>query len=178
VAATLSVPVVETIGAEKGIAPQGSDLDREKDDHDRLVPTKTRALVTSRRVKELVRAREVIIDLGTNDHDHGIDGKRHAKEGPALGTDDPGPVTNFLGLVTNGPGPVTKDLVRGTDAVGIIAVDDHDRVIGEISRAQGRDRNPGTGGVDPDLVRLAEVLRVERRASLSCPGKGVHPRRR
>ncbi len=117
----------------------------------------------------------MIIDLETNDHDHGIDRKRHAKEGPALGTDDPGPVTNFRGLVTNGPGPVTKDLVRETDAAGIIAGDDQDRVIGEISRAQGRDRSPGTGGVDPDLERLAEVSRV---GSLSCPGKGVHPRRR
>ncbi len=120
----------------------------------------------------------MIVDLGTNDHDPGIDGKRRAKEGPALGTDDPGPVTNFLGLETNGPGPVTKDLVRETDAVGIIAGDDHDRVIDEIFRGQGRDRNPEIGGVDPDLERLAEVSRVERRASLSCPGKGVHPRRR
>jgi len=106
----------------------------------------------------------VIVDLGTNDHDRGINGKRHAKEGPALGTDD--------------PGPVTKDLLRETDAVGIIAGDDHDRVIGEMSRAQGRDPNHGIGGVDPDLERLAQVSRVERRASLSCRGKGVHPRRR
>jgi hypothetical protein len=120
----------------------------------------------------------VIIDLETNDHDREINRKRHGKEGPALGTDDPGPVTNFLGLGTNGPGPVTRDLVRGTDVVGIIAGDDHDRVIGEMSRAQGRDPNPGTGAVDPDLVRLAQVSRVERRASLSCRGKGVLPRRR
>jgi hypothetical protein len=120
----------------------------------------------------------VIVDLGTNDHDRGISRKHHAKEGPALGTDDPGRVTNFLDLGTNGPGPVTKDRVRETDVAGIIAGDDHDRVIGEIPRAQGRDRSPGTGGVDPDLERLAEVSRVERKASLSCPGKGVHPRRR
>ncbi len=134
--------------------------------------------MTSRRVKELVRAREVITELETNDHARGISRKRHAKEDPALGTDDPGPVTNFLGLGTNGPGPVTKDLVPETGAVGIIAGDDHDRVIGEIFRAQGRVRNREIGGVDPDLGRLAEVSRVERRASLSCPGKGVHPRRR
>jgi hypothetical protein len=134
--------------------------------------------VTSRRVKELVRAREVITELETNDHARGISRKPHAKEGPALGTDDPGPVTNFRGLVTNDPGPVTKDRVRETDVAGIIAVDDHDRVIGEISHAQGRDRNHGIGGADPDLERLAEVSRVERRANLSCPGKGVHPRRR
>ncbi len=142
------------------------------------MPTKTRALVTSRRVKEPIRETQVIIDLETNDHDRGINGKRHAKEGPALGTDDPGPVTNFRGLVTNDHGPVTKDLVRETDVVGIIAGDDHARVIGEISRAQGRDRNPEIGGADPDLERLAEVSKVERRASLSCRGKGVHPRRR
>ena len=120
----------------------------------------------------------MIIDLGTDDHDRGINRKRHAKEDPALGTDDPGPVTFFRGLATNGPGPVTKDRVRETDVAGILAGDDHDRVIGEIFRAQGRDRSHGTGGVDPDLVRLAEVSRVERRASLSCRGKGVHPRRR